>query len=77
MYPTWVVLTLCVICAMLGFCGALLSFIIYLFIQDLKSNSDEHRNLFRLVSGISGGVRVLLERTEVSAPKGSGTAGGP
>lgn len=77
MYPTWVVLTLCMICVVLGFCGALLAVIIYLFIQDPKSNSDEHRNLFRLVSGIRGDVRVLLERTGGSAPRGSGTAGGP
>lgn len=76
-YPAWLVPSLGVICAaLIGFCGALLSVLVYLYRQDSKSNSGEHWDLFRLVSGIRADVRVLLERTGGPAPRDAGTARG-
>lgn len=76
-YPAWVVPALGVIStALIGSCVALLIVLGYRYLQDRNSNSQEHRELLRLVSGISGDVRVLLQRTGGPAPKGSGTAGG-
>ena len=76
-YPAWLVPSLGVICAaLIGFCGALLSVLVYLYLQDRKSNSDEHWDLFRLVSGIRADLGVLLERTGGHAPRDAETTGG-
>ena len=76
-YPAWLVPIL------LGLCGALLSALLVLYLQDRRANRDDHKDLFRLISELSkqgaetsANVLVLLERTGGSAPKDSGPADG-
>lgn len=71
-YPAWPVPVL------LGLCGALLSALLVLYLQDRRASRDDHKDLFRLIAELSrqgaetsANVLVLLERSGGSVRKDS------